>query len=193
MNYFILLLISGYLLGSIPFGYIIPKIKGINIKNIGSGGTGATNVSRALNKKWAVLVAILDILKAAIPVYLAVTYLNIDWQIALVALSPVIGHNFPVWLNFKGGKGIATSVPAIIVFAGILPFSIALIIWVILLKTTKLMSLNNLIIWFFIPFMFWFHTHSLVYFLLGFIFFVSALWSHQGNLSRLYNNKELKL
>ena len=80
MNYLLLILL-GYLLGSIPFGYIFAKIKGVDIKKVGSGNTGATNVSRALGKKWAILVGLLDVLKAAIPVYIAITYLNIDWQL----------------------------------------------------------------------------------------------------------------
>ena len=191
MNYLLLILL-GYLLGSIPFGYIFAKIKGVNIKKIGSGNTGATNVSRALGKIWAVLVGLLDVLKAAIPVYIAITYLNIDWQIALVVLSPVVGHIFPVWLKFKGGKGIACFVPAIIAFGGWWTIPI-LLAWVILLKTIRIMSLTNFIVAFFIPFIFWINTHNLTYFITGIIFYLIILWSHRENIYRLYHNKELKL
>ena len=192
MNIYILILIS-YLLGSIPFGYIAAKINKVDIKKVGSGSTGATNVSRALGIKWAVLVAILDILKAALPVYLAFNYLTIEWQIALVSIIPVIGHIFPVWLKFKGGKGIATFVPVLITFGGLKEFIVLISIWAIMLKITKTMSLNNLILGFCIPFMFWFHFHSITYFIVGIVFFLIILWSHRENVKRLYNEKELKL
>jgi glycerol-3-phosphate acyltransferase PlsY len=192
MNFYILILLA-YLLGSVPFGYLAAKLHKIDIKKVGSGGTGATNVSRALGTKWAVIVALLDVLKAALPVYLAFNYLTIEWQIALVSLIPVLGHIFPVWLKFKGGKGIATFVPALIAFGGLKEFIILILIWAIMLKITKIMSLNNLILGFYIPFMFWFHFHSITYFILGIVFFLIILWSHRENVKRLYNEKELKL
>jgi len=192
MNIYILILIS-YLLGSIPFGYIAGRINKIDIKKIGSGSTGATNVSRALGVKWAFLVAILDVLKAAIPLYLAFKYLTIEWQIALISIIPVLGHIFPIWLKFKGGKGIATFVPGLIAFLGLVPFIILITIWAIILKITKTMSLNNLVLAFFIPFFIWFNTHSITYFILGIIFFLTILWSHRENIKRLYSEKELKL
>ncbi|MDD4358382.1 MAG: glycerol-3-phosphate 1-O-acyltransferase PlsY [Candidatus Pacebacteria bacterium] len=192
MNIYLLILIS-YLLGSIPFGYIAGKINKIDIKKIGSGSTGATNVSRALGVRWAVLVAILDVLKAALPVYLASNYLTIEWQIALVSIIPVLGHIFPIWLKFKGGKGIATFVPALIAFCGLKEFIILITIWAILLKITKTMSLNNLVLGFFIPFIIWLHSHSITYFILGVVFYLIILWSHRENIKRLYCEKELKL
>ena len=192
MNFYLLILLA-YLLGSIPFGYLTAKFHKIDIKKVGSGSTGATNISRVLGVKWALIVAILDILKAALPIYLAINYLTIEWQIAIIALIPVLGHIFPIWLKFKGGKGIATFVPAMIVFSGLIPFLILITIWAIMLKITKIMSLNNLILAFFIPFLFWLHTNSFTYFILGIIFYLIILWSHRENVYRLYNKKELKL
>lgn len=190
---FIFLLIFGFLLGSIPFGYLVAKIKGVNIKNFGSGATGATNISRAFGLKWAVVVAILDILKAGIPVYLALISPMPEWQISLICLAPVIGHIFTPWLKFKGGKGIACFVPSLIAFAGIWNFLILFIIWIILVKKVKLMAMVNLILMFLIPFFFWFYTNSITYFVLGILFFLIILWSHRENVYRLYNQKELKL
>lgn len=192
MNFYLLILLA-YLLGSIPFGYLAAKLHKVDIKKVGSGSTGATNISRVLGVKWALIVAILDILKAALPIYLAINYLTIEWQIAIIALIPVLGHIFPIWLKFKGGKGIATFVPAMIVFSGLIPFLILITIWVIMLKITKIMSLNNLILVFFIPFLFWLHTNSFIYFILGIVFYLIISWSHRENVYRLYNKKELKL
>ena len=115
IDYF-LLIIFGYLLGSIPFGYLISKTKGIDIRKVGSGAIGGTNVTRALGLKYGLLVAILDLLKGAIPVYLAIKFLVSDWQIVTVAISPVLGHIFPVWLGFKGGKGVATTLRILFCF-----------------------------------------------------------------------------
>lgn len=189
---FIFLLILGYLLGSIPFGYIIAKTKGIDIQKKGSGNTGATNISRSLGFKYALVVAILDVLKAVVPTYLALQYLTSEWQLALVFLMPVIGHSFPVWLKFKGGKGVSTMVPALIYLTGWW-FILIFALWVTMLKTTKIMSLNNLLLFFFIPFIAYIHTHSAVYFILGIIFFLFILWTHRTNVDRLYKKEELKL
>lgn len=193
MIVFYLLILLAYFLGSIPFGYLAAKINKIDIRKIGSGSTGATNVSRALGIKWAVLVALLDALKAALPLYLAFSYLTTEWQIALIAIISVLGHIFPIWLKFKGGKGVATFLPALFVFGGTVNILVAILLWVILLKTTKVMSLVNIVLIFTVPFIFWFHTHSLTYFVLGIIFFLIVLWTHKENIKRLYQEKELKL
>jgi glycerol-3-phosphate acyltransferase PlsY len=189
---FIFLIVLGYLLGSIPFGYIIAKRKGIDIQKKGSGNTGATNISRNLGFKYALLVAILDILKGALPAYLAVQYLSSEWQIALVFLMPIIGHSFPVWLKFKGGKGVSTMVPALIYLTGWW-FVLIFILWVIMLKITRVMSLNNLLFFFFVPFVIYIYTNSITYFILGIIFFLFILWTHRTNVDRLYKKEELKL
>ncbi|MDD4661775.1 MAG: glycerol-3-phosphate 1-O-acyltransferase PlsY [Candidatus Pacebacteria bacterium] len=192
MNFYVLFLLA-YLIGSIPFGYLAGKINKINIKKVGSGSTGATNVSRFLGVKWAVLVALLDISKAGIPIYMAFSYLNSEWQIALIAIITIIGHIFPVWLKFKGGKGVSTLVPSLIAFGGLIPTIILILFWAVLLKTTKTMSLDNVVLIFLVPFMFWFHTYSVVYFSLGVILFLIILYAHRENIYRLYNKEELKL
>jgi len=100
----ILFIIAGYLFGSIPFGYLIAKLKKIDIRKKGSGNIGGTNISRTIGFKYGILVSALDIIKAIIPIYIASRYLSQDWQMALVSISPVLGHIFPIWLRFKGGK-----------------------------------------------------------------------------------------
>ncbi|MGI6297298.1 MAG: glycerol-3-phosphate 1-O-acyltransferase PlsY [Minisyncoccales bacterium] len=192
MNFYILVILS-YLLGSIPFGYLIPKFKNVDIRRVGSKGTGATNVSRALGLKYAVLVGVLDILKASLPVFLAFKYLNNEVLIGIVMFVAVLGHIFPVWLKFKGGKGIATFVPSMVVILGVVPALVLFLIWVALLKITRTMSLNNLVLLWLLPFAFWYFSHSGVYFILGVSFYLITLWAHRENVYRLYNKKELKL
>ena len=107
MNIFLVILFA-YLIGSIPFGIIISKIMGLgNLRNIGSGNIGATNVLRTGNKLAAILTLIFDLLKGAISVIITYYIFN-DTTAQIAALSSFLGHCFPIWLKFKGGKGVAT-------------------------------------------------------------------------------------
>ncbi len=185
-------IITGYLLGSIPFGYIIAKKKNIDITKQGSGNIGATNVSRSLGPKYALLVAVLDILKALLPMYIASYYISNDWHMLFVIIAPMIGHIFPIWLNFKGGKAVSTVFAAIFYIAGwkALPF---LVIWAIMLKLIKIMSLTNLIIILFVPIWFWIETHSLPYLYLGLFCVIMIYWTHRENIKRLIEGNEKKI
>ncbi|AAC06869.1 glycerol-3-phosphate 1-O-acyltransferase PlsY [Aquifex aeolicus] len=104
------LVIFAYLLGSITFGEVIAKLKGVDLRNVGSGNVGATNVTRALGKKYGVLVFFLDFLKGFIPALIAVKSFGIDsWVLTFTGLASVLGHMYPVFFGFKGGKGVATA------------------------------------------------------------------------------------
>jgi acyl phosphate:glycerol-3-phosphate acyltransferase len=142
---FILLALFAYLLGSIPFGFIIPKMKGVDIRTIGSKATSTTNVSRALGWRWAILSGALDVIKGIIPAYLALSYLTNEWEIILVCLLPAVGHVFPVWLNFKGGKGAAPFFGATAMLIGIKIFLTFFIIWILILLVIRIMSLTNIV------------------------------------------------
>ena len=128
-NIFIIFLLAAYLIGSFPFGFWIAKLKGIDIRDHGSGNIGATNVFRNLGAKFGVLVLILDIAKGFIPVLLGSTIIlkeipketldreSLEGLIYVsLAIATIIGHNYTFWLGFKGGKGIATSAGALITF-----------------------------------------------------------------------------
>lgn len=112
---FTLSIIAAYLLGSIPFGLIIARAHGIDLRSIGSGNIGATNVSRALGKRWAYFCFLLDMLKGFVPIFLASGFIFSQTQITGLVLSlsvgiaAILGHVFPIYLKFKGGKGVATS------------------------------------------------------------------------------------
>jgi len=187
-----LLLLFGYLLGSIPSGYLISRRKGVDIRKVGSGNIGGTNVSRAFGLKWGVMVGILDVLKGVIPTYLALNYLSLEWQIALVAISPVLGHIFPVWLKFKGGKGVATSAGALFVILGGKYVLILFLIWVFTLLIVRVMSFASLSMASFIPLMLWISTYSLSYLALGFALSGLIFWAHRENIKRMKNQTEPK-
>jgi len=192
MNNVLILFLFGYLLGSIPFGYLFSKNKGLDIRKVGSGNIGGTNISRAFGLGWGVVVGILDISKAIVPTYLALKYLTVEWQIALVALAPALGHAFPIWLKFKGGKAISTIGGALAVLLGWKGFLVLFIIWFTTLRLTKIVSFSSLTMSSFMPMVIWFFTYSLTYVLLGFVFMALAWWAHRENLARLKAGTEPK-
>ena len=192
MLLFVVLIIFGYLLGSIPFGYLISKAKGIDIRKVGSGNIGGTNVSRALGLKWGLLVGALDVLKGIIPVYLAINFLFLDWQVASVAAFPILGHIFPVWLKFKGGKGVATTLGVLFILLGWENFLILLSVWALVLFVFQIMSFTNLLMTSLFPLAFWLSFESLAYYIFS-IFLVALIWwAHRENLQRIREGKEPK-
>ena len=112
-----LLVVAGYFSGSVPFGVLVTrKLKGVDVRSQGSGNIGATNVARVAGKKVGVAVLLLDAAKGALPVLLARLFLpGFFWAHAAVALAAFLGHVFPVWLGFKGGKGVATALGVLVV------------------------------------------------------------------------------
>jgi glycerol-3-phosphate acyltransferase PlsY len=148
-------IVVSYLLGSIPFGYLIVNAKtGSDIRQTGSGGTGATNVSRSAGKTSGVLTLILDVLKGTAAVIIARMLLagteNAAWWIGLSGIVALLGHIFPVWLGFKGGKGVATGVGVFVVLAP-LAVLVAGVLFVIVVWFTRYVSLGSMIAAVFIP------------------------------------------
>src|SRR4030095_3539302 len=147
-------LILAYLLGSIPFGYLIVKLKsGSDIRQVGSGGTGATNVSRKAGKSAGVVTLALDALKGTLAV-LAARWLTgesgTSWIVAGAAVLAVVGHCFPVWLKFKAGKGVATGLG---VFLAIVPWAVlaAFALFVLIVWRTRYVSLGSICAAAFVP------------------------------------------
>src|SRR5262245_55313311 len=155
-----LALAMGYLVGSIPFGYLIVRLtSGSDVRQTGSGGTGATNVSRRAGKLAGVLTLTLDALKGAFAVLLARvlvgnTGANAKWWVAAVAIAAIAGHIFPVWLAFRGGKGVATAVG---VFFMLAPFALlcAGVVFIVVVLITRYVSLGSITAAALIPFFLW--------------------------------------
>ncbi|MDA7573179.1 glycerol-3-phosphate 1-O-acyltransferase PlsY [Candidatus Pelagibacter sp.] len=187
MEYIIITLIS-YLMGSIPFGFILAKIfLKKDIRNIGSGNIGATNALRTGNKSIGYATLSLDIFKAILPVlYIKFNYPD---YIYITSLCVFLGHVFPIWLKFKGGKGVAT-------YVGIL-FSINLIYgivfvasWLAIFLISKYSSLSSIIASLVIPsYVLIFQNSNLIFFT---IMFVLIFYTHKENVKRLKNKEESK-
>lgn len=144
----VLVLVAAYFLGSIPFGYLIVRAKeGADVREAGSGGTGATNVTRRAGKGAGVITLLLDATKGFAAVWLARSLLSpgfeVNWWVAAAAVLAVTGHCFPVWLGFRGGKGVATGVG---VFLGLSPWAVAvaLLVFIFVVGRTRYVSLGSL-------------------------------------------------
>jgi len=188
MDFFLIGIIS-YLIGSIPFGYILTKIfLKKDIREIGSGNIGATNALRTGNKGIGYSTLILDILKAVVPV----VYVKIFYQdfLYLASLSAFLGHVFPIWLKFKGGKGVATYVG--ILFAINIYFGIVFTIsWFVTFFISKFSSLSSLIGAASIPIYLLILTqfNQAIFFA---IMFILIFFTHRENIKRLKNKEETK-
>ena len=186
---FLIIGIISYLIGSIPFGFILTKIfLKKDIREVGSGNIGATNTLRAGNKLIGYLTLTLDIIKAIIPVIYTKIYFP-DF-LYLASLCAFLGHVFPVWLKFKGGKGVATYVGilfSINIYFGII-FSI---VWLITFVISKFSSLSSLIASVSIPIYLLILTQfdQLIFFI---IMFVLIFFTHRENIKRLKNKEETK-
>ena len=181
--------IISYLMGSIPFGFILTKIfLKKDIREIGSGNIGATNALRTGNKLIGYTTLVLDIIKAVIPVILV--KLNHPELIYVASLCAFLGHVFPVWLKFKGGKGVATYVGilfALNIFLGLI-FCIS---WLIIFLISRYSSLSSLISSITIPLYIFFNNQISNVFFFG-IMFVLIFYTHRENIKRLKNKEENK-
>ena len=185
----ILVISISYLMGSIPFGLILTKIfLKKDIREIGSGNIGATNVLRTGSKTIGYLTLILDIIKAVIPVL----YIKIKFPelIYISSLSVFIGHVFPVWIKFKGGKGVATYVGILFSINYILGI-VFVFLWLIIFFISKYSSLGSILSSLIIPiFIFFNSSYENQYFFI--IIFVLILYTHRENVKRLINKEESK-
>jgi acyl-phosphate glycerol-3-phosphate acyltransferase len=187
---FIVYLIITYLLGSIPFGLIISKLFGRDIRKEGSGNIGATNVTRVLGKKAGLLVLILDMLKGFLPIYIA-KYIFDTKLVSLLAIASVIGHCFSIFLKFKGGKGVATAIGVLLA----LSFKAALIVimfWLGVFLVSGYVSLASMlsasISWVIINFI----ENNIYYTYAAFIIGLIIILKHKDNLDRLLKGTEYR-
>ena len=185
---FLIILVS-YLFGSIPFGLLLTKFfLKKDIREIGSGNIGATNVLRAGNKILGYSTLVLDILKAVLPILYIKFFMN-DY-LYISALSIFIGHVFPIWLKFKGGKGVASYL-GILCCLDIFTALIFGVVWISIFILFKFSSLSSLLASLTIPiFQFFYNSNSDYYFY--FMMFILIFFTHRENIKRLRNNTESK-
>ena len=189
--------VIAYLIGSIPTGYIIVKAKtGQDIRTVGSGSTGATNVKRVLGKNYFFLVMLLDALKGALPVILAKLFATVGISVGLApviaAVAVIIGHSKSIFLQFKGGKSVASGVGTILALNWIVGLIIALV-WGIITYTTKYVSVGSIIALIVSPFVMYFLHAPIAYVAYCALGAIYIVYLHRENIKRLINGNENKV
>jgi glycerol-3-phosphate acyltransferase PlsY len=188
------LFLISYVTGSIPFGYLLTRYNtGLNIMEYGSGNIGSTNVRRIAGAKIGFYVQLLDMLKGFIPVLLF-SLVKSDFPdnfIYLIALGTILGHNFSVFLNFKGGKGVNTTLGSSVLFAP-LEVSLAVLIYLMIKHVFHYVSLGSIAIGITLPLAAYMHEGMNARFLFLFLCSVMILIRHQQNIRRLFSNTEFR-
>lgn len=204
---YIIFVTAAYLLGAVPFGFIVARARGIDIRTVGSGNIGATNVLRSVGKSWGILTLLLDALKGLIPTIifpiLAAKYFSPghpDIMKVSCACAAILGHNFPVYLKFKGGKGVATTAGALI---GLAPaaLGIGLAAFALVFAISRMVSLGSITAAIVIPIISWrqlYKTESIhgdcrliptALTILGLL----IIWRHRTNIGRIIKGTENRI
>ena len=198
----VLVAVCGYFIGSFPTGYLVGRVTGIDIRTQGSGNIGATNVLRTMGKKYGYAVFFGDALKGFAAVWFGVwigrhSELNgrvVDWFGVVAALTSVLGHAFPIWLRFRGGKGVATSAGAMVGLAPVATL-LALLIWLAVFEATRYVSVASLAAVVALPVLIgvFFKLHlagSIPIFAVAVFLAVIVCWRHRSNIVRLVRGGE---
>ncbi len=200
---YILTGLAAYLLGSIPTGFLVARSRGVDIRTVGSGNIGATNVLRTLGKPLGIFVLLMDALKGwlAVAVVAKVTadffypgagQTALEWFKLCAAVCVILGHNFTCWLNFKGGKGIATSAGVLVALV-LVPLLIILGIWIAVFAVSRYVSLASIAAAGALPFAELLVGESLTIIIVTGLLSVMAIYKHKANIQRLLNGTENRI
>lgn len=185
-----LFILAAYLLGSISFGIVISKAFGLpDPRTVGSGNPGATNVLRSGKKIAALLTLLGDALKGWLVVWLAIRWGSDDWLVCAVALAVFVGHLFPVYYGFKGGKGVATALGILLALSPWLGLSV-LLTWIVVFAIWRYSSLAALIASALAPLYAWYLLPDKGYALTVLVLSLLLIWRHKGNIQKLMNGTE---
>lgn len=199
MHKLILITLVGYLIGSIPFGLIVTKlVKGVDIREFGSGNIGATNAYRVMGFGMGLLVALLDIGKGAVAVYIAKLYSvsyygeEVALFILVVGIAAIAGHNLSIFLKFNGGRGVATSV-GVLGNLALVPIIITALLWITIILLTKYVSLASITGAVAVPILMLIFSKPTEYVIFCFLISAFVIYSHKPNIKRLLNGNENKV
>ena len=198
----ILVIIAGYILGSLPFSFWLGKFRGVDLRRVGSGNVGATNLARTVGTEWGLIAFVLDLGKGLIAVILAGYICNLlktsGTSLSILkiigGISSIIGHNWSMWIRFKGGKGVATSAG---VFLGLAPVSLllAMAVWLVVLVLFRYVSLASIIASISLPLWMWSGIGgkpALPIIIFSCIVSILLIIRHRSNIKRLIQGRESK-
>lgn len=178
-----------YLIGSIPSGYVLGKLSGVDVRQVGSGNVGATNVARAVGKRQGLLTLLADVLKGMAPVAIGLWMNLLPEAIAAIASAAFLGHLYPIFLKFRGGKGVATGLGALLIIA---PLATLLLVgvFVAVVFPTRLVSLSSIIAAALTPLALWMFLQPPAIVWMGAFLAAMIVWRHRGNIQRLLAGTE---
>lgn len=183
------LIIFAYLLGSVPCGYVLGKIAGVDVRAVGSGNVGATNVARAAGKSLGALTLVFDAAKGFVAVIAAKRLGLSDAFVALAAIAAFLGHLYPVYLRFKGGKGVATGLGALLALAPMATL-VLIVVFAVVVGVSRIVSLGSIVAALATPLVLWsFQQPSAIVYMGGFLGAMSIL-RHRSNIRRLLAGSE---
>lgn len=189
---FLILIAIAFIIGSVPFGLLIARLKGVDLRKTGSGNIGATNVLRAVGKVPALLTLAGDILKGTIAVALGGYFLDNLLMKGIVGLAAIAGHNFSLFLGFKGGKGVATSIGVLILFAPKAAL-ITLALWLGVALMTRYSSLGAIVSFGLLPLNIYLFDYTKEKLIISVIIASLLLFRHSANIKRLLNGSESRI
>jgi glycerol-3-phosphate acyltransferase PlsY len=200
---YILTAVAAYFLGSIPTGYLAGRMRGIDIRTVGSGNIGATNVFRHLGRTAGALVLLVDALKGWVAVALVSVWICrsygttpgsavFEWAKICAGVAAILGHNYTCWLRFKGGKGIATSAGVLLALVPV-PLGIILAVWIVVFAATRYVSLASIAASATLPFASWLTGKSWTLVFVTGALAVMAILKHRANIKRLLNGTESRI
>jgi len=189
----IIILVASYLIGAIPCGVVLTRLTGAgDVRNSGSGNIGATNVYRTAGRKLGILTLIGDIIKGIIPIIYAIHFAGLTTeQTAMVACATFLGHLYPVYLGFKGGKGVATALGIYLILSP-LSVVVAVLLFIALVWTWRYVSLGSVSAAAIVPIMVFFFEKSVPLLIASLFISVMVIWRHHENIGRLFSGTEKK-
>lgn len=186
------LMIISFLIGSIPTGLLIAKGKGIDLRKVGSGNIGATNVLRVVGKEAALFTLLGDIAKGAVPVAIGKFFGLSMFDAGILGISAILGHNFSVFLKFKGGKGVATSLGVLLIFSPYVAL-FTIILWLLTAKWTRYSSLSALVSFGLLPLSIYIIDYSKEKTMIAVAIAALIFIRHTANIKRLIQGTESKI
>ncbi len=193
MREFLVALLGGYVLGSLPTGLIVVRLlAGTDIRKIGSGNIGTVNVYRVAGLGPSVLVLAVDVLKGAVPVLLARAWGHTEAVQVAAGLATIVGHNWSLFLRFGGGKGIATSFGALLAISPVVGI-IATVVWGVVVGITRYASLGSLLAVATVPLAIGWRREPTPHLVFGLVTLIFAVYRHRANITRLFAGTELKI
>lgn len=187
----IIWIVGAYLVGSISFGILISKLFGLaDPRTVGSGNPGATNVLRSGKKSAALLTLLGDALKGWLPVWLAMQNNMLMWVVSSVGIAVFLGHLYPIYFKFKGGKGVATALGVMLAISPFLALA-AFVTWIIVFAASRYASLASIVAALFAPMHAYYYLRPYKdYFLMLLVLCVLLIWRHRTNIQKLLNGTE---